>query len=131
MATRRTRLKKKMKQLIPAVTVTLTTVPFAVWSSSAQAFFPPVWGSPPVTVVPPVSPPPIIVVPPVSPPPFVPPPPPPVIVPPVVPPPVIVPPTCPPPPCGVPEPGTIVGGVIGLAAAAGYGFRRRDGKKPE
>jgi hypothetical protein len=31
----------------------------------------------------------------------------------------------------VPEPATIVSGLIGLAAAAGYGWRRRKEKKPE
>jgi hypothetical protein len=44
-----------------------------------------------------------------------------VIVPPVVPPPVIV----PPPPTGVPEPSTLVATIAGLAAAAGWGARRR------
>jgi hypothetical protein len=29
-------------------------------------------------------------------------------------------------PCGVPEPATIVSGLIGLAAAAGYRLRRRN-----
>lgn len=127
---RRTRLRKKLKKLLPAVTVTLTTFPFAVWSPSASAFFPPVWGtSPPPSVVP-VSPPPVVVVPPVAPPPFVPPPPPPVIVvPPPPPPPVIVVP--PPPPNGVPEPATMISGLIGLAAAAGYGIKRRADKKKD
>jgi hypothetical protein len=129
MATRRTRLKKKLNQLIPVATVTLTVGSFAVWVPPAQAFFPPVPSSPPVVVVPPVSPPPIIVVPPVSPPPFVPPPPPPVIVVPPTVPPVVVPPVCPPPPSGVPEPATVVSGLIGLAAAAGYGLRRKGEKK--
>lgn len=128
MATRRSRLKKKLKQLIPVVTVSLTTLPFAMWSSNAQAFFPPVWNvPPPVAAVPPVAPPPLIVVPPVAPPPFVPPPPPPlIVVPPVVPPPIMVPPISP--PCGVPEPATVVSGLIGLAAMAGYGLRRREKK---
>jgi hypothetical protein len=126
---RRSRLKARLRKVLPAVTVTLTTLPFTVWVPSAQAFFPPVWPvSPPVTVVPPVSPPPVIVVPPVSPPPFVPPPPPPVIlVPPVLPPPVVVVP--PPPPAATPEPATLATGLIGLAAAAGYGLKRRYGKK--
>jgi hypothetical protein len=130
--TRRNLLKKKLKKLLPAVTVSLTVFPFAAWSPVAEAFFPPVWPvSPPTVVVPPVSPPPVIVVPPVSPPPFVPPPPPPVIVvPPVSPPPIIVPPVSPPPMCGTPEPATLVSGLIGLAAAAGYGLKRR-GKKEE
>lgn len=130
MATRRSRLKKNLKKLLPAVTVTLTTVPFAVWSAPAQAFFPPAWSVPPVvTVVPPVAPPPLIVVPPVSPPPFVPPPvvPPVIVVPPVCPPPIVVPPPhcqCPL-PNGVPEPATVARALIGLAAVAGYRFRRK------
>ncbi len=126
MATRRSRLKKKIKQLLPAMTVTLGTIPFAVWAPQAQAFFPPVFPvSPPLTVVPPVSPPPLIVVPPVSPPPFISPPPPPrIVVPPPSPPPVVVPPIGPP-PCGVPEPATVVSGLIGLAALAGYRLRRK------
>ncbi|AWM36220.1 hypothetical protein GobsT_60010 [Gemmata obscuriglobus] len=130
MTTRRTRLKKGLKKLVPVMTVTFTAAPFAVWVQPAHAFFPPVITSPPpVVVVPPTLPPPVIVDPPVSPPPFVPPPPPPVVVPPVVPP-VVVPPVCPPPPpCGVPEPATVVSGLIGLAAAAGYGLRRNGEKK--
>jgi hypothetical protein len=130
---RRDRLRKKLqklKKLIPAVTVTLTTVPFAVWSPTASAFFPPVWPvSPPVVVVPPVVVPPVVV-PPVSPPPFVPPPPPPIIVPPVSPPPIVVPPVSPP-PNGVPEPATVVSGLIGLAAVAGYRWKRRQEKPTE
>ena len=129
---RHDRLRKRLKKLLPAVTVTLTTIPFAVWSPAATAFFPPVWGTTyPPAVVPPVSPPPVVVVPPVAPPPFVPPsPPPPVIVvePPSPPPPVIV---SPPPPNGVPEPATVVSALLGLAAAAGYGLKRRHGKKDE
>ena len=130
---RRDRLRKKLqklKKLIPAVAVTLTTAPFAVWSPSATAFFPPVWPiSPPVVVVPHDPPP--VVVPPVSPPPFVPPVPPPVIVvPPVSPPPITVPPASPP-PNGVPEPATLVTGLIGLAAVAGFKWKRRQEKKIE
>jgi hypothetical protein len=80
-------------------------------------------------VVPPV------VVPPVCPPPFVPPVVPPVIVPPVCPPPVVIDPCCQchghgsPPPSGVPEPMTIVSGLIGLAAVAGYRHIRRKDQK--
>lgn len=127
MVTRRSRLKKKLKKMLPAVTVTLGTLPFAVWAPAAQAFFPPVFPiAPPVAAIPPVAPPPLIVVPPVSPPPFVPPPPPPpvIVVPPVSPPPIVVPPHCNYNPCGVPEPATVVSGLIGLAAAAGYRLRR-------
>jgi hypothetical protein len=126
---RRSQLKKKLRKLLPAVTVTLTTVPFAVWSPAAEAFFPPVWPvSPPVVVVPPAVPP-VVVPPTVPPPPFVPPVVPPVIVPPPVVPPIIVPP--PPPPSTTPEPATVVSTVIGLAAAAGYGLRRRKQKDGE
>ena len=128
MATRRNRWKK----ILP--TITLTAIPFTVSLPTAQGFFPPVVPPPPIVgiVVPPLSPPPIIV-PPVSPPPFVPPPPPPVIVPPVSPPPVLEPPpcSCMSPPCGVPEPATIITGLNGLAAAAGYGIRRKDEKKDD
>jgi hypothetical protein len=124
---------KKLRKLLPVVTVTLTGLPFAVWSPPAAAFFPPVWpGDPPVTVVPPVAPPPVVVTPPVSPPPMVPPvSPPPIIVPPVSPPPIVVPPVSPPPVTGTPEPATLVTGLIGLAAAAGYRLKRRYDKKDE
>lgn len=120
---RQSRLKKKIKQILPAVTVTLTTVaPFVVWSPTASAFFPPIWPvSPPVTVVPPTIPP-VIVPPPVIPP---------VVVPPPVVPPIIVPPVCPPPVTATPEPATLISGLIGLAAAAGYGLKRRGQKKDE
>jgi hypothetical protein len=115
----RRRLTKKLKKLLPAVTVTLTTMPFVVWSPDASAFFPPIWPvSPPVTVVPPV--PPVLVVPPTVPP-VIPP-----IVPPVPPvPPVIDVPPLPPPPTGTPEPATIVSTIIGLGAVGGYALRRR------
>lgn len=135
---RRKRFRKSLKKLLPAVTVTLTTVPFAAWAPPAQAFFPPLWGTnPPVAVVPPTviasppsSLPPLVVAPPVSPPPFVPPPPPAIVVsPPAAPPPLIVSP--PPMPNCVPEPATLVSGLIGLAAAAGYGLKRRHEKKSD
>ncbi len=128
---RRSQLRKKLKKLLPAVTVTLTTLPFAVWSPTATAFFPPVWGtSPPPSVIP-VPPPPVVSVPPVMPPPFVPPvvTPPIIVTPPSCPPPVIV--TPPQPPNGVPEPATLISGLIGLAAAAGYGIKRRGEKKKD
>jgi hypothetical protein len=119
----RNKLKKKLKKLLPVVTVTLTGVPFAVWAPTASAFFPPVWPvSPPVTVVPPVAPPPIVVDPPL---------PPPVVVPPVSPPVVVVPPVSPPPISTTPEPATLVGGLIGLAAVAGYRRLSRSEKKDE
>jgi hypothetical protein len=122
---------KRLKKLLPAVTVTLTTVPFAVWTPTAAAFFPPLWGTSPPTVVaasPPSNPPPLLVSPPVAPPPFVPPPPPPAIAtsPPASPPPLLVSP--PPMPNCVPEPTTVVSALIGLAAAAGYGLKRRHGR---
>lgn len=137
MAARRTRWKKAVPTI---TTITLTSVPFTVYCSAAEAFFPPINNqinvSPPpsVVVIPPTSPP-VVVVPPVSPPPFSPPPPPPVI---VVPPPPSPPNTVPPPcecPCtcdpSTPEPSTMVAGVMGLAAAAGWRASRRkrvDGK---
>ncbi|MBM3980950.1 MAG: PEP-CTERM sorting domain-containing protein, partial [Planctomycetes bacterium] len=37
----------------------------------------------------------------------------------------------PPPPNGVPEPATMVSALIGLAAAAGYGLKRRGAKTDE
>ena len=113
----RAKLKKKLKKLLPVVTVTLTGLPFAVWTPPAAAFFPPVWpGSPPVTVVPPISSPPVVVPP---------------VVPPVSPPPIIVPPVSPPPITTTPEPATVVSGLIGLAAAAGYRLKRRYEKTDE
>lgn len=123
---RKDKFRKKLKKLLPVVTVTLTGLPFALWTPPAQAFFPPVFpGSPPVTVVPPVSPPPLVVppvvVPPVSPPP--------IIVPPVSPPPIVIPPVSPPPITTTPEPATLAGGLIGLAAVAGY--RRLKRRKAE
>ena len=125
--------KKRLRKLLPAVTVTLTAAPFAAWSPAASAFFPPVWPiSPPVVVVPPVLSPPVVVDPPVvPPPPFVPPvSPPPVVVPPVLPPPIVVPPVVPP-TSATPEPATLVTGLIGLAAVAGYRLKRRNGNKEE
>jgi hypothetical protein len=118
------KLGKKLKQLLPAVTVTLTTIPFAAWSPSASAFFPPVWGTTPPSVVPPTQPP-IVVQPPLLPPTQ----PPVIVVPPTQPPVIVVPPTQP--PNGVPEPATMVSALIGLAAAAGYGLKRRGAKKDE
>ena len=98
--TRRNKLKKLAKKLVPAAVVVLTASPFVAYAPQAQAFFPPVFpGSPPVAVVPPTVPPPVIVVPPVVPPP--------VIVPPVV-----------PPPNGVPEPATLISALVGLGAVA-------------
>lgn len=110
----------RWRKVLP--TATLTAVSFTFTEGSAQALFPPLWPvSPPVTVItpPPVTPP-VIVVPPVVPPPFVPPP---VIVVPPVTPPVVVPP--PHNPECVPEPSTLVGGLAGLTAAAGWAARRR------
>lgn len=113
------RRKKKWKKVLP--TITLTAIPFTLACPTANAFFPPVTPPPPkVVVVPPVSPPPVIVVPPVSPPPFSPPPSPPVVVPPVSPPPIIVVPPVSPGTSTTPEPATLISGLIGLAAVAGY-----------
>gem|GEM_PF-1986372 len=130
---RRNRLKKKLAKLLPVVTITLTSAPFVSWSPSASAFFPPIWPvNPPVAVVPPSNGPPVVTTPPVSPPPFVvsPPssPPPVIVVPPSSPPPITVPPLSPP-PNSTPEPATVVSGLIGLAAIAGYGLKRRHEKK--
>jgi len=94
--------RARWKLLVP--TATLTLAPFAFSMPSASAFFPPV--SPPSTVTP------------VVPPPFV-------VVPPVVPPPVVVVPPTQPPSSTVPEPSTLMGGIAGLTAAAGYAARRR------
>lgn len=113
MAARRTR--RRWLEVLP--TATLTVVPFVVVMPKAHAFFPPISGGSSQ----PVTPPPVVVVPPVPPPPFSPPP---VVVPPVVPPPVVV---VPPPHC-VPEPSTLVAGLIGLAAA---GVARSRKKKDE
>lgn len=130
--TRRNRLKKKLAKLLPVVTITLTSAPFVAWSPLASAFFPPIWPlSPPVTVTPSNGPP-VVATPPVSPPPFVVPPssPPPIIVvPPSSPPPITVPPHSPPSNNSTPEPATVVSGLIGLAAIAGYKLKRRQEKK--
>lgn len=119
--------RKRWTKILP--TITLTAIPFTVNLPVASAFFPPVVPPPPV-VRPPVVPPPVIVVPPVIPPPFVPPPPPPVVVPPVPPPPVVPGCPCPPPPNCVPEPMTILSGLFGLAALAGYNAVRRKDEQP-
>lgn len=112
MATRRAR----WKLVLP--TATMTVFPFAAFGPTAAAFFPPISPPPPVTVVsPPPVVPPVVVVPPVSPPPFV-------VVPPTSPPPVVV----VPPPCTcnpTPEPSSLVAGITGLSAAAGWAMRRR------
>ena len=85
------RRRARWKLVLP--TAALSAFPFTVYTSTAQAFFPPVSPPPTVGVVqPPPTTPPVVVVPPVLPPPFVPPPPT-VIVPPTIPPPVVVPPT--------------------------------------
>jgi len=102
-------------------TATLTAVTFTLAERPAFALFPPIWPvSPPVSVVtPPPNPPPVVVVPPVVPP---------VVVPPVQPPPIIVVPPTVPPPSPTPEPSTLVAGLAGLAAAAGWAIRRRGTK---
>lgn|GEM_PF-3178287 len=104
----------RWKMIVP--TATLTMVPFTLSMPTAQAFFPPISPPPPIGVVtPPVSPPPIVVVPPVSPP----------LVPPVSPPPIVVVPPTSPPSSTVPEPSSLIAGISGLAAAAGWAARRR------
>jgi hypothetical protein len=110
----------RLMKVLP--TATLTAATFTLATSHASALFPPLWPvSPPVSViVPPATVPPVVVIPHAPPPPFNPPP---IVVPPVTPPPVIVvPPTT---PNGVPEPSSLLAGLSGLAAAAGFGVRRR------
>ncbi|MBX9626528.1 MAG: PEP-CTERM sorting domain-containing protein [Gemmataceae bacterium] len=106
----------RWKALVP--TAGLTAVTFTLTSQTASALFPPVWPRPQPPTVITVPPPPVdvVVVPPVVPPV--------IIVPPVVP---VVPvvPVTPPPPTGVPEPSTLITGMAGLAAAAGWAARRR------
>lgn len=109
--------KRRARWLRILPTATLTVVPFVVMGPSALAFFPPI--QPGTGGVDPSPIPPVVIVPPVPPPPFSPPP---VVVPPVNPPPIH---PMPPPYC-VPEPSTLVAGLIGLAAAGIA--RRRKGK---
>lgn len=113
---------RRWMKVVP--TATLTAVTFTMMEQPAQALFPPLWPvSPPVSVItPPIITPPIVV-PPVNPPPFNPPP---VVVPPVTPPPVIV-----PPPTTIPEPSTLIAGLGGLAAAAGWRARQRKQSEPK
>jgi len=114
-------------KVLPAVAVGATAV--SIYCTAANAFFPPiVFGSDNIITLPTVSPqvplPPPAVVPPVvppvviSPPPFVPPPRPPHVPPPVV---------CPglPRHCEVPEPTTIVVGLIGLAGLGVAAARKK------
>jgi hypothetical protein len=118
-------------RVLPAATL---GVAVTVYSTPAQAFFPPippptdVVVTPPPSPVVPLPPPPVVVVPPVSPPPFVPPP---VVVPP---PPVPVTPddncSCPC-PNQVPEPATLAGAVIGLGALGAAALRKRFKKKAD
>jgi hypothetical protein len=100
-------------------TAALTALSFVALAPAATAFFPP--------MVPPAP------TEPVAPPPFDPPVQPPVIVvPPVTPPPVVTDPCPPPPAVATPEPATLVGGLLGLAAAAGYrAVRRKKGATSE
>ncbi len=121
-------------KLIPAAAT--LGVAITVYSSSADAFFPPILGSDPLVVVvppptrpvnpqpPPVVPPPPVIV--VPPPPFVPPPPPP-----RVPPPVVVPNDRCPTPHDVPEPGTMALAAIGLGVAGAAGARKVLKKKQD
>ena len=135
-----------------ATTTGLGAIAFTITSGAASAFFPPILASTPdpitITQPPPVAP---VIVTPVTPKPVVTPPIliepvtplPPVVIPPVPPPPFVppvvpvvpqgLPPTCPPCYClpvvpqSVPEPTTILSGLIGLAAVAGNAVRRRRG----
>lgn len=116
-------------KVLVAVSVASTAV--TVYCSSAQGFFPPVPNGSDQVVTPPTSPinplpPPVVpppAIPPVSPPPFVPPP---------VPPPVH---PCPPDhchrPCEIPEPATVISGVIGLSVLGIGALKKRYGKKGE
>lgn len=117
-------LRKKWKKVLPAVTFTFTVAPFVVYAPAAAAFFPPLWPiSPPVMVVPPLASPPVVVEPPVVPP---------VVVdPPIVPPVVVEPPINPPPSNTIPEPATVISGLVGLAAMAGYRLSRRQPRTTE
>ena len=97
---------------------------FTVLSSGALAFFPPVpVGSDEVKVSPispiiPVVPPPVVVVPPV---------PPPVVIPKVIPNPVSPPCVCPGPitPSEVPEPMTLISGLVGLSVLGAAAIKRK------
>lgn len=120
-------------KVVPTVAVASAAV--TVYCGSAQGFFPPVPnGSDQVVTPPSVSPisplpPPVVppTVPPVVPPPFVPPPP---VVPPTVPPPPIDPEDCDP-PQQVPEPASIMAGLIGLSVlGAGAWKKKQAGKSP-
>jgi hypothetical protein len=129
----------RLLRMIP--TAAVGAAAFTLTTQTVQAFFPPITAPPaggPVTVSPP-PPPPVIIpvvpevpVPPVTPPPpVVPPVPPPQFVPP--PPPPVVPPQgepdcdcCQPTtPQTVPEPATVVTGLIGLSVLGGYKWTRR------
>jgi hypothetical protein len=101
-------------KVLPAVTVASTAV--TVYCSSAQGFFPPVPNGSDQVVTPPTSP--INPLPPVSPP----------VIPPVAPPPPVDP-GCDPP--QIPEPATIISGVIGLSILGAGALKKRYGKKAE
>lgn len=113
-------------KVIPAAAVGAAVT---VYCAPVQAFFPPVPNGSDVVVTPPPISPIVPLPPPVSPPPVAPPPPP------IVPPPP--PPLVPPPPCdcdcppqSVPEPATVVSGLIGLGAVGLAALRRRKANKP-
>ncbi|MCS6864114.1 MAG: hypothetical protein RMJ56_10025 [Gemmataceae bacterium] len=115
--------QQKWQKVLPAVTFTLTAAPFVVHAPTAAAFFPPLWPiSPPVTVVPPIASPPVVVPPTV---------PPVVVEPPIVPPVVVEPPVSPPSSNTIPEPATVISGLVGLAALAGYRLSRRGQQNPD
>jgi MYXO-CTERM domain-containing protein len=103
--------RARWKLLVP--TATLTVTHFAMSAPVAQAFFPPVSPPPGVVVVSPPVVPPVVIVPPT------------VVVPPVSPPPIVVVPPTSPPTSTTPEPSSLVAGLAGLTAAAGWAARRR------
>jgi hypothetical protein len=112
--------------------VAVATTAFTLYASSAQAFFPPIPVGSDVVTTPPVSPvvalPPPVVPPPVAP---ITPLPPPVV---MAPPPPMRPVAPPPPiqhcaPNQVPEPATVITGIVGLSILGAGALRKKFGKK--
>jgi hypothetical protein len=121
-------VRETWRWLIPAA-ASLLVLGSNLGSSLAWAFFPPIIPDPgsAVSLPPPPQPPlPPVVIPPPPPPPFIPPLPP-VIIPPDPPqiPTDLIPPVPPPVTPQVPEPGTLISGLAGLAVIAASRMRRR------